>query len=72
MEINGTYFSNADQAELANLYHLARTALAGLDHVPTRHERLIWASDAFSKANGGAEAGYPSIRCYKAITRVLA
>ena len=70
MEINGTYFSQADQAELANLYHLARTALAGRDD--SRCMRMNWAANEFSKANGGPEAGYPVVRCYKALDRCLA
>lgn len=67
MEINGSYFSDRDLAELANLYHLARTA--GKED---RHSRLCWAAEQFSKANGGVDGGYPVIRCYKAITRALA
>lgn len=70
MEINGTYFSQADQAELANLYHLAKTALSG--DKDGRWERMNWAAKAFSAANGGTEGSYPVIRCYKALDRTLA
>lgn len=36
-----------DMPELFNLYHLARTALAGTN--PTNYERMIWASTEFAK-----------------------
>jgi hypothetical protein len=35
--------------DLVNLYHLARTALNPGN--PTPHQRMIWASEAFHKAN---------------------
>jgi len=40
-------WTREEQAELANLYHLARTALAPGD--PSEYERRLWASKEFSK-----------------------
>lgn len=37
--------SGNDKAELANLYHLTRTALVS----PSRHSRLLWVARQFSK-----------------------
>lgn len=62
-----------DQAELVNLYHLARTALAGQRDtngraMDTRHNRMIWAAGEYSKA-------HPDISptgAYKALDRCLA
>jgi hypothetical protein len=36
-----------NMAELYNLYHLARTALAG--QVISNHDRMIWATKEFAK-----------------------
>lgn len=34
---------------LINLHHLARTALSDLPHVPSKHERMLWAVREFVK-----------------------
>ena len=36
-------------AKLLDLWRISRTALAGLDHVPTRFERLQWSLAEFLK-----------------------
>lgn len=41
------FVKEENKHELINLYHLARTALAGKS--PTRYERMVWAADQFSK-----------------------
>lgn len=41
------FIKQSDAAELVNLYHLARTALA--NGVPTSYDRRIWASKEFNK-----------------------
>ncbi len=51
-------------AELVNLYHLARTALAGQGD--TRHARMIWASRAYAKEHGTNETA-----AYKTLSRAL-
>lgn len=38
------------EGELVNLFHLARTALAG-QHGCSRYDRMIWASKEFSRAH---------------------
>lgn len=43
------FVTPAQGCELVNLYHLARTALSPSN--PTPHQRMLWASDAFHKAN---------------------
>ena len=65
MEINGTYFSRADEVELVNLYHLARTALSGSDD--GRWARMNWAAKEYAKARD-----IPVVRAYKALDRALA
>lgn len=52
----------AMRAELVNSYHLAMTALADLDHVPTRYERMVWAVDAYVREHGGKP-----VRVYKVL-----
>jgi hypothetical protein len=42
-------WTDAERAELSNLFHLANTALAGTS--PGRYERRLWASKEFSKAH---------------------
>ncbi len=41
------FIAQRDSSELVNLYHLARTALAG-DRAG-RYERMLWASKWFAK-----------------------
>jgi hypothetical protein len=41
------FIKASDAAELVNLYHLARTALAG--DRPTSYDRRLWASRWFAK-----------------------
>jgi len=43
------FIKEEDGPALVNLYHLARTALAG--QPAGRHERLIWASKMYAKEN---------------------
>ena len=45
------YANKREQAELVNLYHLARAALAGKDD--SRHARMVWAAKEFAKAHSG-------------------
>jgi hypothetical protein len=42
-------------SELINLYHLAKTALSGQDD--SRHSRMIWSSNEFSKKHGISKGG---------------
>lgn len=42
------FIKSEHEGELIRLYHLARTALAGVKP-DTRYNRLIWASGAFAK-----------------------
>ena len=44
-------WTDAERAELSNLFHLARTALAGPGQGPSRYEQKLWASKEFSKAH---------------------
>jgi hypothetical protein len=60
IDINGTYFTEADQAEAWNLFHLAR--VAGKE---TRYERFLWASDEYAKTRTDC----PAIRVYKMFDR---
>jgi hypothetical protein len=39
------------ETELLDLWRVSRTALAGLDHVPSRWERLQWSLGEFIKAH---------------------
>lgn len=41
-------FTEPQKAELANLYHLARTALAGTGN-DTPYQRRLWASREYAK-----------------------
>lgn len=50
--MNLRFINQSQYTELINLYHLARTALAGEDS--SRYNRMIWASKEFHKI-------YPSI-----------
>lgn len=64
---------DAGAAELVNLYHLARTALAGqrdaLGHSrDTRHNRQVWAAEEYSKAHPAIDP----VAAYKALDRLLA
>ena len=45
------HVSETQLCELVNLYHLARTALAGQPRLPTRYDRMLWAASQFHKAN---------------------
>lgn len=55
-----------DAVELVNSYHLAMTALADLDHVPTRHERMVWAANEYAR-----EHKVSAIRPYKVLSEAL-
>lgn len=48
------FIRSEHSAELVNLYHLARTALAG--EKCGRYERMLWASGAFSKEHPAVTA----------------
>jgi len=48
-EVEMKTWNEKEKAELANLYHLARTALAGKDKKDTPYERKLWASKEYSK-----------------------
>ena len=50
------FITQAQLAELVELYHLARTALNG-GRGAERHERLTWALKQFSEANPSLSAG---------------
>lgn len=49
MEYTPRFIRTEQQAELINLWHLARTALSGKEC--TRYTRMIWASKEFAKAH---------------------
>ena len=49
MNNNLRFVKDSDYGELINLYHLARTALAGGDD--SKYQRMLWASKEFSKAH---------------------
>lgn len=55
-------WTDTERAELANLFHLARTALAGTDK-DTRHGRMVKASAWFSEAHPevGSTAAYKEL-----------
>ncbi len=55
------------RVELVNSYHLAMVALQGLDHVPTRYERIVWAVNAYA-----SEHGVKPVRAYKVLSDALA
>jgi len=61
------YPTQADRAELANLYHLARTALSGTQRGDSRHARMIWAAAQFTK--GHPEWTHAS--AYKAVEEAI-
>ncbi len=42
-------WTEPERAELANLFHLAATALCGPGKTPTRYERRLWAAGEFHK-----------------------
>jgi hypothetical protein len=42
-------WTDPERAELANLFHLARTALIG--YQPTRYTRKLWAAKEFHKVH---------------------
>lgn len=55
-----------EAAELANLYHLARTALSGKDD--SKYQRRLWVSKEYNRK-------YPDVsenRAYKMLDRALA
>ena len=58
--------TEAQLCELVNLYHLARTALAGTGK-DTRYQRMLWASREYAKTSTISEMG-----AYKALDRALA
>ena len=47
MDNNLRFISQEQYNELINLYHLARVALS--DRVPSRYDRMIWATKEFNK-----------------------
>jgi len=53
-------------SEAVNLYHLARTALAG--EKCGRYERLVWSAEQFNKAHPeiSRTAAYKDIECLTA------
>ncbi|KKM78528.1 hypothetical protein LCGC14_1359130 [marine sediment metagenome] len=63
--------TSREAAELANLYHLARTALAGEPirrwDLEQRHARKIWASKQYAADHGIGEGA-----AYKMLDRALA
>ena len=72
-EIPVTYTTDTEKAELANLYHLANTALAGLNHVPgvlkknpTRYERMCYVAKEYAREHDVTE-----IRAYKMVDAAL-
>lgn len=48
-EYKTRFVSKSQGVELINLFHLARTALAG--ESPTKYDRMLWAVKAFCKDN---------------------
>jgi hypothetical protein len=66
MEISGMHFTRADEIELVNLYHLARTALSGQDD--GRWARMHWAATEYAKTRPECPVG----RAYKVLERSLA
>lgn len=57
-----------DEVKLINLYHLARTALAGTGNEDVRHARMVWAAEQFAREDGRMQA----IGAYKMLDRALA
>lgn len=55
-----------ERSQLVDAYHMARTALSALEHVPTRYARMIWATNNFA-----SEHSYPPDAVYKALSRLL-
>ena len=50
------FIPSCDAAKLVNLYHLARTALAGKECTP--YSRMLWASAEYAKgSNSVSETG---------------
>lgn len=65
---DGSEIARDGAAELVNLYHLARTALAGRPGtVPSTYDRMLWASDAYAREHPGVSKGH----AYKALDRAL-
>lgn len=42
-------WDDARRAELANLWHLSRTALSKPGPLPTTHDRMLWTSEEYHK-----------------------
>lgn len=64
---NPRFLTSAQLTEAVNLYHLARTALAGPGKSPTKHDRMVWAAGEMHKL-------YPSIKstaAYKDLSDAL-
>ena len=57
--------SDALLIELVDLFHLARTALAGTPQGQSRHAWMVWASDQFVTRY----PNYSSTAAYKALDR---
>lgn len=56
-------WTDAELAELSNLWHLSRTALARSGDQPTNYERQLWVSKEFAKAhpNVSSTAAYKQL-----------
>lgn len=59
------HLTKSDEAELVNLYHLARTALSGTGD-EGRHARMVWAAKKFHNSHAVSTA-----TAYKALCRIL-
>ena len=49
------FIAQSQEAELINLWHLARTALSGKEC--TRYTRMLWAAKEFARAHPEVSAG---------------
>lgn len=66
MQLIARGVTHEQAAELANLFHLARTALAGAPDAG-RYERKLWAAKMYAAKHGVSESC-----AYKMLDRVLA
>ncbi|KKL05374.1 hypothetical protein LCGC14_2606690 [marine sediment metagenome] len=62
-----TEIAQDGRVELVNSYHIAMTAIQGLNHVPTRYERMLWAANKYAR-----EHDVKSVQAYKALSEALA
>ncbi len=56
-------------ADLINLYHLARTALAETGQADIRHARMIWAANSYAVE---PDVHMTPVGAYKLLERLLA